>query len=91
MPKFATSDWLRKVKFYKIGSLLFRRQERISRTLSITEEMSFLQWLGSIFSMSDDDIYDRCGNDALQYLRFVVGLKHCLGVQHLVGAEAAVL
>ena len=47
----------------------------MSRTLSITEEMSFCQWLGSIFSMSDDDIYDRCGNDALQYLRFVWDFK----------------
>jgi hypothetical protein len=50
-------------------SPIFRRQERVSRTLSITEEMSFGQWLASIFTMSDDDIYDRCGNDALQYLR----------------------
>jgi hypothetical protein len=31
--------------------------------------MSFGQWLASIFTTSDEDIHDRCGNDALQYLR----------------------
>ena len=31
---------------------------------------TFKEWLRSIFTMSDTDIINRCGLDALQYLRF---------------------
>ena len=40
------------------------------RSLSVVGEGTFLEWLKSIFTMRDDDIEDRYGEDALQYLRF---------------------
>lgn len=47
------------------------RRLPIRRQSSITETMTFGQWLASIFTSSDDDIEAKCGVDARQYVRFI--------------------
>jgi len=42
----------------------------LERSLSSGPSPTFWQWLKSIFTASDDYIYQNCGDDALQYLRF---------------------
>ena len=51
------------------------RRQRFLRQISVAsgnseQPVTFWTWLKSIFTMSDEDIQDRCGIDALQYLRF---------------------
>ena len=51
------------------------RRQRIPRQISVVSEnseknKSFGAWFKSIFTMPDEEILDRCGSDALQYLRF---------------------
>ena len=51
------------------------RRQRIPRQISVVSDVSernksFGAWFKSIFTMPDDEILDRCGSDALQYLRF---------------------
>ena len=52
-----------------------RRRRRMPRQVSTISDASeknksFREWFTSIFTMSDVDIINRCGLDALQYLRF---------------------
>eukprot|EP00095_Tigriopus_kingsejongensis_P008456 snap_masked-scaffold18_size714446-processed-gene-1.9 protein:Tk08456 transcript:snap_masked-scaffold18_size714446-processed-gene-1.9-mRNA-1 annotation:"hypothetical protein L798_12217" len=47
------------------------RRLPLRRQSSITETMTFGQWLASIFTSSDDDIEAKCGTDARQYVRFI--------------------
>ena len=51
------------------------RRQRIPRQISVISDVSeknksFGAWLKSIITMPDEEILDRCGGDALQYLRF---------------------
>ena len=54
---------------------VIRRRRRMPRQVSMISDgseknKSFREWFTSIFTMSDVDIINRCGLDALQYLRF---------------------
>ena len=42
---------------------------QFDRSMSTANAPTFWQWLKSIFTASDDYIYENCGDDALQYLR----------------------
>ncbi|XP_053568592.1 CSC1-like protein 1 [Bombina bombina] len=50
------------------------RYQRLSSSSSVNEELErdsgFCSWMTSIFQMNDDEIYDRCGEDATHYLSF---------------------
>ena len=52
----------------------------LERSLSSGPSPTFWQWLKSIFTASDDYIYQNCGDDALQYLRFTTKAEfECTG------------
>ena len=36
----------------------------------LAEDRSFFAWIISIFTLSDDKFLQKCGSDAVQYLRF---------------------
>ena len=45
------------------------RPPQVVRQQSVTK-LTFWQWLKTTFTAPDDYIFDKCGDDALQYLRF---------------------
>uniref|UniRef100_A0A8C5PR75 Transmembrane protein 63A n=1 Tax=Leptobrachium leishanense TaxID=445787 RepID=A0A8C5PR75_9ANUR len=57
-----------------VESLSPRGYRRLSSTTSTSEDLdrdrSFCHWMMSVFQMNDEDIYDRCGEDASHYLSF---------------------
>ncbi len=46
-----------------------RSRRKLVRQHTLTNAPTFWDWFKSIFTMTDADIEERCGNDALQYLR----------------------
>ncbi|KAG9461970.1 hypothetical protein GDO78_015235 [Eleutherodactylus coqui] len=51
-----------------------RSYQRLSSSSSFNEELErdkgFCSWISSAFQMRDEDIYERCGEDACHYLSF---------------------
>ncbi|XP_063775055.1 CSC1-like protein 1 [Pseudophryne corroboree] len=49
-------------------------KRRFQRSTSFNEELErdkgFCSWMSAAFQMSDNDIYERCGEDAIHYLSF---------------------
>lgn len=43
----------------------------LQRQRSVGDSRTFGEWLKSIFTLPDEDIEERCGSDALQYIRFI--------------------
>ena len=60
----------------------------LTRQITLPEETTFGKWLKSTFTLTDKDLEERCGYDALQYVRFeryvifylIVVTVLCIGV-----------
>ncbi|CAN2387488.1 ion transport [Pristimantis euphronides] len=67
-------DYGRVALVYDAESLPQRRYQRLSSSSSFNEELErdkgFCSWISSAFQMRDEDIYERCGEDACHYLSF---------------------
>ena len=61
MPKIEKHDTLKEKRKH------FYRQ---STTMLLGKKESFSSSLKTIFTASDEEIFERCGDDALQYIRF---------------------
>ncbi|KAM3930051.1 CSC1-like protein 1 isoform 2-T2 [Leptodactylus fuscus] len=67
-------DYGRVALVYDAESFPQRRYRRLSSSSSFNEELErdsgFCSWITSAFQMHDEDIYERCGEDACHYLSF---------------------
>lgn len=67
-------DYGRVALVYDAESVPQRRYQRFSSSSSFNEELErdrgFCSWISSAFQMHDEDIYERCGEDACHYLSF---------------------
>lgn len=43
---------------------------QLQRQFTLAEARSYKHWLHAIFCLNDEDVQNKCGSDALQYLRF---------------------
>ncbi|XP_069810274.1 CSC1-like protein 1 [Dendropsophus ebraccatus] len=67
-------DYGRVALVYDAERMPQRRYRRLSSSSSVNEDLErdrgFCSWISSAFQMHDEDIYERCGEDALHYLSF---------------------
>ncbi|XP_073412493.1 CSC1-like protein 1 [Dendrobates tinctorius] len=67
-------DYGRVALVYDSGSVPQRRYQRLSSSSSFNEALErdrgFCSWISFAFQMHDEDIYEKCGEDACHYLSF---------------------